>query len=79
MPIKIQKTNRIRLKNTTIYCSCDIVREIRQYVERLHQVLAPKRGKTDELFYQLCVLANTPKWKDHFPNSTREWLARGVI
>ena len=71
---KIQKTNRIRLKNATIYCSCDVIREIRAYVLRAQQILIPKKGDYLTLVTYLKQMSVSPKWADHFPQSTKNIL-----
>lgn len=66
---KIQKTNRIRLKNATIYCSCDIVREVRSRVLRSGQILIPLKGEYLGLVQDLRDL--TVKYPHHFPESSK--------
>lgn len=70
--MKIQKTNRIRLRNMTIYCSYKIVQEVRHHCERLNQVLVPKKGEMEELIHDLAKLAK--KMPDQFPNTSRDYL-----
>jgi len=65
---KVQKTNRVRMKRATIYCSCEITREIRDYVIRSGMVLIPKRGEYDNLL--LALRALTRSKPDHFPRSS---------
>lgn len=72
---KIQKTCRIRVKmnGTTpivIYCSCDIIREVRHLVMRFeNNVMIPLKGKVFELYDKLRELAS--KMPEHFPSSSR--------
>lgn len=78
LPIKrkIQKTNRIRVKTTTvsmtIYCSSDIVAAVRAHCERLNQILVPKKGRNGDVVELLTELAK--RKPDHFPASSREVL-----
>lgn len=70
---KIQKTNRILLdQGKVIYCSCEIVRDVKEMVMRCNQRLAPKRGELINLFDALQKLARTKP--DHFPTSSRRQL-----
>lgn len=68
---KIQKTNRIRLRNATIYASCDAVREVRQHLTRLNQILVPNKGAYYDLLADLNKMVKSAKWRDHFPESSR--------
>lgn len=70
---KIQKTNRILLKHTVIYCSCEIVRDVKEFVIRVNQKLAPKKGELEPLIERLRILIKTKP--DHFPHSSRILIA----
>lgn len=73
---KIQKTNRILLQHgSVIYCSCEIIRDVRDHVVRLNQRLAPKKGELPVLLEKLFNLALTKP--DHFPESSRRILLNG--
>jgi len=65
---KVQKTNRIRMKRATIYCSCEITREIRDYVIRAQMILIPKKDQYQDLLIRLREL--TKSKPDHFPSSS---------
>ena len=67
----MQKTNRIRLKNATIYASHDAVGEIRSHLQRLNQILVPVKGHYEDLLQDLKKMVQSPEWKDHFPKSSR--------
>ncbi len=66
---KVQKTNRIRLKNATIYTSCEIVRECREHLMRNQMILIPLKGHYDDLIGKLRSFARSKP--DHFPESSR--------
>lgn len=70
----IQKTCRIRLaRGTVIYCSNDVVREVRQYCMRAqNNVMLPLRGQRDKLVSELKRIATElPK---HFPRPSHDIL-----
>ena len=66
---KIQKTNRIRLKNATIYTSCEVVRNVRSHLLRSGMILIPLKGQYDDLMVDLRKLVNEKP--DHFPESSK--------
>lgn len=71
----IQKTNRIRLKYATIYCSSTVAREVREYVTRLNQVMVPLKGSYDDL---IAALERQIKIRPtHFPESSRLIIQSG--
>lgn len=72
MTQKIQKTNRIRLKNATIYTSCEVVREVREHLLRSGMILIPLKGEYNALLTQLKGLVKTKP--EHFPYSSRIFI-----
>lgn len=70
MTKKIQTTNRIRIKNATIYASCDAVREIKHHLTRCNQVLVPNKGSLPHLMEDLRAMMSSHKWENHFPKSS---------
>lgn len=73
---KIQKTCRIRLhagggnEIITIYCSNDIIREVKPHVMRFNNnVMIPLRGEGYKVFDKIAKLVLT--MPDHFPTSSR--------
>lgn len=72
---KIPCTNRILLLHgKMIYCSCDIVREVREMLERVNQRYCPKKNEGDNLFYRLRDLSRQERFEGHFPRSSRRIL-----
>lgn len=69
---KINTTNRIRIRNATIYVSSTIVGELKDHLVRLNQVMACKRDEYDEFIEKLKGLAETKP--QHFLPSSRDIL-----
>lgn len=78
MPNKIMTTNRILLPSGyVIYCSCDIIREVRPMIERVNQRYAPLRGEGYNVGAELKRLSKTAQYQEHFPKSSRRSLSEG--
>ena len=68
---KIQKTNRIRVNmHGTIYCSYDIIREVRHHLFRTTtQIMIPLKNHKPELIKELKNLVEEKP--DHFTESSK--------
>lgn len=69
---KVATTNRIRVKDGTIYCSSKIIREVRQYLTRGNQCYLVLSGSYDDLIDELRKLCKTDEWQ--FSAGSREYL-----
>lgn len=66
---KIAATNRILVGGTTIYCSCDVIREVKPFIMRIEQKYAVLKGCTNDLLKAL--YEQVRERPDHFPTSSK--------
>lgn len=67
--VKVMKTNRIRLHNATIYCSCEIISRVKEHLVRMEQnIHAPAKGQYWPLLTELRTLTRSKP--NHFPKSS---------
>lgn len=72
---KVTCTNRIRIdKDKVIYCSGEVIKEVRSMITKLNQFWHPLKGEMFGLQGTLVRLARQERFEDHFPKSSHRIL-----